>query len=181
MNKLRTSDDIFLEEMASQIEGGKNLEQALFSLETVPPNIRYSLQLGEELIDVLSSIDFEYPSIVNLFSSLNKSNNEETLERIKTTAKLIKKRNEVLKEKETALSIHQRRMRIIRYVTLITIAIIAGFSPLFTGIYSFINTGEIVYSFSIFSALSISFLFINFLNNYFLLKMGNEENIPEKW
>ena len=101
----------------------------------------------------------------------------EVLEKIKITADLIKMREEALKEKENTLNVHGRRLKIIRYVTLITIAIIAGFSPLFSNLFSFFNTGEISSSLPFWSILSISFLIINILNNYFLLKMSNEKKM----
>jgi hypothetical protein len=99
---------------------------------------------------------------------------------MRTTAELIRKREEILQEKENAINIQKRRLKIIRYVTLITIAIIAGFSPLFTNIYSLIENGVFQSTFTFFSVLSISFLLVNILNNYFLLKMVNERNMKFK-
>ena len=180
MTKLECVDYIFLDDVASQIENGENLERALFQIENMPSELLVRLQLGEELVDVLSSLEFEDPSIINLFTSLNQAESFEMLERVKITSKLMKKREETLKEKENTLKIHQRRLRIIRFVTMVTIAIMGGFSPLFSNLYAFINTGEFLNSFSILSNLSISFLFINLLNNYFLLKMSNENKITAR-
>ncbi len=180
MVKLECHDHVFLDEIAFQIENGENLERALFQIENIPSDLLVRLQLGEELIDVLSSLEFDDPSIINLFTSLNFAESSEMLNRVKTTSKLMKMREETLKEKENTLKIHQRRLRIIRFVTMITIAIMGGFSPLFSNLYSFINTGEFMSSFSILSNLSISFLFINLLNNYFLLKMSNENKITAR-
>ncbi|MHA1399170.1 MAG: hypothetical protein ACTSQE_02305 [Candidatus Heimdallarchaeaceae archaeon] len=180
MVKLRCSDDVFLKDIAALIENGKNLEQAIFSISYIPQEVLYSLQLGNNVIEALSIIEFEYPIIINLFSSLSLSNINENLKRIRTIANLIKRRNEILEEKNTLLRIHGRRMSIIRYITMLTIAIIAGISPLFTGIYSFLITGKIIYSFSLLTPFSISFLFINILNNYFLLKVSREKNIKVK-
>lgn len=180
MTKLECLDYIFLDDVAFQIESGENLERALFQIENMPLDLLVRLQLGEELVDVLSSLEFNDPSIINLFTSLNYAESSEILERVKTTSKLMKMREETLKEKENTLKIHQRRLRIIRFVTMITIAIMGGFSPLFSNLYAFINTGEFLNSFSIVSNLSISFLFINLLNNYFLLKMSNENKITAR-
>ena len=180
MTKLECHDYNFLDEVAFQIENGENLERALFQIESIPLDLLVRLQLGEELIDVISSLEFNDPSIINLFTSLNFAESSEILDRVKTTSRLMKKREETLREKENTLKIHKRRLRIIRFVTMITIAIMGGFSPLFSNLYSFINTGEFLSSFSILSNLSISFLFINLLNNYFLLKMSNENKITAR-
>lgn len=158
-----------------KLEEGENLERSLFLIDSVPKKHLIKLQLGGDFIDVISGIEFDYPALVNLFSSIKNSNTSEILERIITTAELIKMREEALKEKENNLNVHRRRLKIIRYVTLITIAIIAGFSPLFSNLFSFFNTGEISSSLSFWSILSISFLIINVLNNYFILKMSNEK------
>ena len=152
MIKIKSSDHTFLNDIVFFMENGENLERALFQIENVPTETLIRLQLGEELLDVLSSLEFNNPAIINLFSSLKYANSSEILERIKTTSKLLRMREETLKEKENTLKIHQRRLRIIRYVTLITISIMGGFSPLFTNIFSFINTGEFLNSFSIFSS-----------------------------
>ena len=93
------------------------------------------------------------------------------------TARLIKSREEAIQEKENTLKIHQRRIKIIRYVTSVTIAIIGGFSPIFANIYRFIQTNEFLNTPSFWSFLSVSFLLINLLNNYFLLKIGSEKNL----
>ena len=170
-------DYVFLQEIAAHIENGENLERALFKTSFLPDETLLSLQLGEELISVLSTIDFNYPSMIGLFSSINYSDPSDTLKKIKITAKLIKSREEAIQEKENVLKIHQRRIKIIRYVTSITIAMIGGFSPIFVNIYSFIQTNEISNNHTFWSFLSISFILINLLNNYFLLKIGNEKNI----
>ncbi|MEE9409771.1 MAG: hypothetical protein V3V41_02470 [Candidatus Heimdallarchaeota archaeon] len=177
MIELQSMDYEFLDEIAFHIENGENLERALFHIENIPLEITIRLQLGEELIDVLSSLEFSNPSILNLFASLSFADSSEVLENVKITSKLMRMREETLREKENTIKIHQRRLGIIRFVTMITIAIMGGFSPLFTNLYAFINTGEFLSSFSIVSALSISFLLINLLNNYFLLKMGNESKL----
>jgi hypothetical protein len=161
-----------------KLEEGENLERSLFSIDSVPEENLVKLQLGGDFIDVISDIKFDYPALVNLFSSIKNSNTMEVLEKIKTTADLIKMREEVLKEKENTLNVHGRRLKIIRYVTMITISIIAGFSPLFSNLFSFFNTGEISRSLPFWSILSISFLIINILNNYFLLKMSKEKKMP---
>ena len=160
-----------------KLEEGENLERSLFSIDSVPEGDLVKLQLGGDFIDVISNIEFDYPALINLFTSIKKSNTVEVLEKIKITADLIKMREEALKEKENTLNVHGRRLKIIRYVTLITIAIIAGFSPLFSNLFSFFNTGEISSSLPFWSILSISFLIINILNNYFLLKMSNEKKM----
>ena len=178
MSKLDCPDYRFLQEIAMNLEKGENLERSLFSIDSIPKEYLMKVQLGGDFIDVISDIEFDYPTLINLFSSLKNSNFSEILDRIKTTAKLIKMREEALKEKENTLNIHGRRLRIIRYVTLITIAIIAGFSPLFSNLFSFFSNGEISSSLSFWSILSISFLIINILNNYFLLKMAKEKKIP---
>jgi len=177
MSKLKCPDYRFLQEIAMNLEKGENLEKSLFSIDSIPKKLLMKLQLGGDFIDVISDIEFDYPALINLFSSIKNSNASEILDRVKTTAKLIKMREEALKEKENTLNIHGRRLRIIRYVTLLTIAIIAGFSPLFSNLFSFFNNGEISGSLSFWSILSISFLIINILNNYFLLKMGKEKKI----
>ena len=160
-----------------KLEDGENLERSLFSIDSVPEENLVKLQLGGDFIDVISNIEFDYPALINLFSSIKNSNTTDILEKIKITADLIKRREEALKEKENTLNVHGRRLKIIRYVTLITIAIIAGFSPLFSNLFSFFNTGEISKSLPFWSILSISFLIINILNNYFLLKMSNEKKM----
>ncbi len=160
-----------------RLEDGENLERSLFSIDSVPEENLVKLQLGGDFIDVISNIEFDYPTLINLFLSIKNSNTTEVLEKIKITADLIKMREEALKEKENTLNVHGRRLKIIRYVTLITIAIIAGFSPLFSNLFSFFNTGEISRSLPFWSILSISFLIINILNNYFLLKMSKEKKM----
>ena len=160
-----------------KLEEGENLERSLFSVDSVPDENLVKLQLGGDFIDVISEIEFDYPALVNLFSSIKNSNTTEVMEKIKTTADLIKMREEVLKEKENTLNVHGRRVKIIRYVTLVTIAIIAGFSPLFSNLFSFFNTGQISRFLPFWSILSISFLIINVLNNYFLLKMSKEKKV----
>ncbi len=177
MIRLNCTDFNFLNNIALKLENGENLERSFFLSKNVPKEILTRLQLGENLLEIISSIDFSYPALRNLFSSVDYADETEILERIKTTSKLIRMREEVLKEKEVSLKIHRRRLKIIRYVTMFTIAMIAGFSPIFSNLYSFISTGEFTSSFSIWSILSVSFLIINLLNNYYLLKMGNEERI----
>ncbi|NPD89408.1 MAG: hypothetical protein HGN29_11865 [Asgard group archaeon] len=177
MTKVERSDYVFLQEIATYIENGENFERALFNIKFLPDELLLRLQLGDELIGILSSVDFNYPSMVSLFSSINYSDSSDILKKIKITAKLIKNREEAIQEKENVLKIHQRRIKIIRYVTSITIAMIGGFSPIFANIYSLIQTNEFLNTPSFWSFLSISFLFINLLNNYFLLKIGNEKNI----
>jgi hypothetical protein len=159
------------------LESGENLERAFFLTENVPEEILVRLQLGEELASIVTSISFKYPALANLFTSIDTAEELEVQERLKTTSKLIRIREEILKEKEATLKVHRRRIKIIRYVTMIIIAIIAGFSPIFSNLYEFINTGEFTTSLSIVSYLSISFLMINLLNNYYLLKMSNETHI----
>lgn len=179
MYKLSFSDHILLTEVANQIEKGENLERAIFFIEKFPKDLLLQIQLGEDLIDTLSLLKFDYPEIINLFASSSKVDVEEMAERFKSTAELIKLREEALEERDNVLKVHIRRMRIIRYVTLITIAMIAGFSPLFSNFYALITTGEFSFSFSftLWSILSVSFLLINCLNNYYLLKMSNEKRI----
>jgi hypothetical protein len=171
------TDYAFLQEIAAQIENGENLERALFNIKILPDELLLRLQLGDELIEVLSTLDFNYPSMISLFSSINHSDTTDILRKIKTTARLIKSREEAIQEKKNTLKIHQRRIKIIRYVTTVTIAMIGGFSPIFANIYQIIKTNEFLNTPSFWSFLSISFLFINLLNNYFLLKIGNEKNI----
>jgi hypothetical protein len=180
MVKIECTDYAFLQEIATHIENGENLERALFNTGFLPDEMLLRLQLGDELISILSSVNFSYPSMVSLFSSINYSDTSDILKKIKVTAKLIKNREEAIQEKENTLKIHQRRIKIIRYVTSITIAMIGGFSPIFANIYSFIQTSEISRTSSFWSFLSLSFLLINILNNYFLLKIGNEKNIKIK-
>jgi len=177
MSNLNCTEFDFLSNIAFRLESGENLERAFFLSENVPEDILVRLQLGEELTNIVSSISFKYPALANLFSSIDNADENDMLERLKTTSKLIRIREEIIKEKETTLKVHRRRIKIIRYITLIIIAIIAGFSPIFSNLYEFINTGEFTTSLSIISYLSISFLLINLLNNYYLLKMSNETNI----
>ena len=177
MNKLDCTDFNFLSNVALKLENGENLERSFFLTGNVPEEILVRLQLGDNLHEVISSIDFNYPALKNLFSSVDYADESEIIDRVKSTSRLIRVREEVLKEKDSSLKVHRRRLKIIRYVTMFTIAMIAGFSPIFSNLYSFISTGEFTSSFSIWSILSISFLIINLLNNYYLLKMGNEEKI----
>ncbi|MBY8999309.1 MAG: hypothetical protein KGD64_00135 [Candidatus Heimdallarchaeota archaeon] len=176
MYKLSFSDHILLQEIAQQIEKGENLERAIFSIEGFPEELLLRMQLGEEAIEILSSLELDYPTITNLFASTAQADTKDVVERLRSTSKLIRMREEALEERNDLLKIHRRRMRIIRYVTLITIAMIAGFSPLFSNFYSLISAGDFEFSFSftIWSLLSFSFLIINCLNNYYLLKMSNE-------
>ena len=176
MNKLDCTDFNFLSNVALKLENGENLERSFFLTGNVPEEILVRLQLGDNLHEVISSIDFNYPALKNLFSSVDYADESEIIDRVKSTSRLIRVREEILKEKDSSLKVHRRRLKIIRYVTMFTIAMIAGFSPIFSNLYSFISTGEFTSSFSIWSILSISFLIINLLNNY-LLKMGNEEKI----
>lgn len=180
MVKLKCTDQIFLVKLANQIEAGENIERSLFLIDEIPSELHMKLYLGEEITEILTSIEFNYPNILNLLSSTRNAEVEENVKRMRTTAELIRKREEILQEKENAINIQKRRLKIIRYVTLITIAIIAGFSPLFTNIYSLIENGVFQNTFTFFSVLSISFLLVNILNNYFLLKMVNERNIKIK-
>ncbi len=177
MIKVECSDYTFLQEIATQLENGENLERAFFNINFLPDELLLRLQLGDELIGVLSTIDFNYPSMVSLFSSINYSDSSDILKKIKITARLIKSREEAIQEKENVLKIHQRRIKIIRYVTSVTIAMIGGFSPIFANIYRLIQTNEFLNTPSFWSFLSVSFLLINLLNNYFLLKIGNEKNL----
>lgn len=177
MAETKFSDYMFLQEIATQIESGENIERALFNSDFLPDELLLRLQLGEEIIGVLSSIDFNYPTMVSLFSSINYSDSSDILKKIKITAKLIRSREEAIQEKQNTLKIHRRRIKIIRYVTSVTIAMIGGFSPIFANIYGFIQNNEFQNTPSFWSFLSISFLLINLLNNYFLLKIGNEKNI----
>ncbi|TFG08658.1 hypothetical protein EU534_02670 [Candidatus Heimdallarchaeota archaeon] len=177
MSELNCTEYDFLNNIAFKLESGENLERAFFLTENVPEEILLRLQLGEELTSVIKSISFRYPSLANLFSSVNQAEESDVLERLKTTSRLIRIREEIIEEKESTLKVQRRRIKIIRYITLIIIAIIAGFSPIFSNLYEFINTGEFTTSLSIFSYLSISFLLINLLNNYYLLKLSNENHI----
>ncbi len=177
MSSLNCTEFDFLNNIAFRLEGGENLERAFFLTENVPEEILVRLQLGEELTSIVASLSFKYPALANLFGSIDNADESDMLLRLKTTSKLIRIREEILKEKETTLKVHRRRTKIIRFVTLVIIAIIAGFSPIFSNLYEFINTGEFTTSLSIVSYLSISFLMINLLNNYYLLKMSNETHI----
>ena len=177
MNSLNCTEYDFLANISFRLESGENLERAFFLTENVPEDVLIRLQLGEELASVVTSIGFKYPALSNLFASIDKAEESDIQVRLKTTSKLIRIREEILKEKESTLKVHRRRIKIIRYITLIIIAIIAGFSPIFSNLYEFINTGEFTTSLSIVSYLSISFLMINLLNNYYLLKMSNETKI----
>jgi hypothetical protein len=177
MVETKFSDYAFLQEIATQLENGENIERALFKSNLLSDELLLRIQLGEEITGVLSSIDFNYPTMVSLFSSINSSDSSDILKKVKITAKLIKSREEAIKEKENTLKIHQRRIKIIRYVTSITIAMIGGFSPIFANIYGFIENNEFQNTPSFWSFLSVSFLLINLLNNYFLLKIGNEKKI----
>ena len=177
MVETKFSDYAFLQEISTQLENGENIERALFNSNFLSDEVLLRIQLGEEITSVLSSIDFNYPTMVSLFSSINTSDSSDILKKIKITAKLIKTREEAIQEKENTLKIHQRRIKIIRYVTSVTIAMIGGFSPIFANIYGFIQNDEFQNTPSFWSFLSVSFLFINLLNNYFLLKIGNEKKI----
>ena len=132
LSKLSCTEFDFLNNITFFLEGGENLERAFFLSEGVPEETLVKLQLGEELTSVISAIDFKYPALINLFSSVENADEEDILERLKTTSKLIRIREEILKEKETTLKVHRRRIKLIRYITLFIIAIIAGFSPIFS-------------------------------------------------
>ncbi len=177
MVKLKYSDDIFLNDIVSLLRSGLNLEQAFFEIEYMPQEILFDIQIGKPLLESVQLIEFQYPVVKELFASIISSDIEEILHKISITAQLIKKRNEVIREKESLFSIHRRRMTIIRYITLVTIAIIAGMSPLFTGLFSLLTNGILNYQFSILTPLSISFLIINILNNYFLLRISYASKI----
>ncbi|MCK4971770.1 MAG: hypothetical protein KAS52_00480 [Candidatus Heimdallarchaeota archaeon] len=179
MYKLSFSDHILLREIANQMEKGENLERAIFFIEDFPRELLLRIQLGEEITEIFSSLKLDYSEITNLFASASQADTQEMIQRFKSTAKLIRMREEALEERNDLLKVHKRRMWIIRYVTLITIAMIAGFSPLFSNFYSLISNGDFSFSFSftIWSFLSFSFLVINCLNNYYLLKMSNEKRI----
>ncbi|MCK5410010.1 MAG: hypothetical protein KAJ30_07070 [Candidatus Heimdallarchaeota archaeon] len=179
MHRLSFSDHILLREIAKQMEKGENLERAMFFIEDFPRELLLRIQLGEEITEIFSSLRLNYPEIINLFASASQADTQEMIQRFRSTAKLIKMREEALEERNDLFKVHKRRMRIIRYVTLITIAMIAGFSPLFSNFYSLISNGDFSFSFSftIWSFLSFSFLVINCLNNYYLLKMSNEKRI----
>ena len=179
MYKLSFSDHILLREIAKQMEKGENLERAIFFIEDFPRELRLRIQLGEEITDIFSSLKLDYPEIINLFASASHADTQKMIGRFKSTAELIRTREEALEERNDLLKVHIRRMQIIRYVTLVTIAMIAGFSPLFSNFYSLISTGDFSFSFSftMWSFLSFSFLVINCLNNYYLLKMSNEKRI----
>ncbi len=179
MHRLSFSDHILLREIANQMEKGENLERAMFFIEDFPRELLLRIQLGEEITEIFSSLRLNYPEIINLFASASQADTQEMIQRFRSTAKLIKMREEALEERNDLFKVHKRRMRIIRYVTLITIAMIAGFSPLFSNFYSLISNGDFSFSFSftIWSFLSFSFLVINCLNNYYLLKMSNEKRI----
>ena len=179
MHRLSFSDHILLREIANQMEKGENLERAMFFIEDFPRELLLRIQLGEEITEIFSSLKLDYSEITNLFASASQADTQEMIQRFRSTAKLIKMREEALEERNDLFKVHKRRMRIIRYVTLITIAMIAGFSPLFSNFYSLISNGDFSFSFSftIWSFLSFSFLVINCLNNYYLLKMSNEKRI----
>lgn len=178
--KLKVTDDIFLEDISSFLENGYNLEQALFNVKYMSKDVLLEIQLGRDAIEALSVVTFQYPVIINLLSTLSNSNYKANIERIKTVASLIKKRNETLEKKENIVRILNRRLKIIRFITLIIIAIIGGIAPFFSGIYSFLKYGSPNYSFSLISPMSISFLLINLLNNYFLLSISKEGEIKIK-
>ena len=179
MYKLSFSDHVLLQEIAQQLEKGENLERAIFSIEGFPEELLLRMQLGEEAIEILSSLELDYPTVTNLFASAAQADTRDVIERLNSTSKLIKIREEALEERNDLVKIHRRRMRIIRYVTLITIAMIAGFSPIFSNFYSLISAGDFRFSlsFTLWSFLSFSFLVINGLNNYYLLKMSNENRM----
>ncbi|MHA1482460.1 MAG: hypothetical protein ACTSUP_02625 [Candidatus Heimdallarchaeaceae archaeon] len=179
MHRLSFSDHILLREIANQMEKGENLERAMFFIEDFPRELLLRIQLGDEITEIFSSLRLNYPEIINLFASASQADTQEMIQRFRSTAKLIKMREEALEERNDLFKVHKRRMKIIRYVTLITIAMIAGFSPLFSNFYSLISNGDFSFSFSftIWSFLSFSFLVINCLNNYYLLKMSNEKRI----
>ena len=83
MSKLMCTDYNFLNNVIIQLENGENLERAFFLLNDIPENFLFRLQLGEDLIDLLSSIEFNYPTITNLFSSINQSDLSDILDRLK--------------------------------------------------------------------------------------------------
>ncbi|MHA1203671.1 MAG: hypothetical protein K9W45_08515 [Candidatus Heimdallarchaeum aukensis] len=180
MIKLNVSDNTFLNDMATLLEEGHNIEQAIFNIPYMARDVLLEIQLGSNPIKALSLIEFQYPVIINLLGSLSNANHKENITRIKVVAALIKKRNEAIKEKENLVNILNRRLKIIRIITLVTIAIIGGIAPFFSGIYSFLIDGHIKYSFDLFSPMSISFLLINLLNNYFLLSISKESKIGLK-
>ncbi|MHA1406616.1 MAG: hypothetical protein ACTSSG_04455 [Candidatus Heimdallarchaeaceae archaeon] len=174
MKKKEICDYMFLSNMAMLFENGENIERALFSSNEITKEQLFNLQLGEKASEIISSMNFHYPALTTLFYSIENSEVVDVLQRLKTISKLIEKRENAVQEKQIIMNIHKRRIKIMRYTTLITIAVIAGFSPVFANLYSFLSTGNVFYQSSFISILSISFLLINMLNNYFLMKLANE-------
>ncbi|MHA1868123.1 MAG: hypothetical protein ACTSVB_11025 [Candidatus Heimdallarchaeaceae archaeon] len=180
MIKLNIPDDTFLNDIATLLEEGYNIEQAIFGIPYMSRDVLLEIQLGSNPIEALSLVEFQYPVIISLLGSASNADYRENVTKIKTVANLIKKRNEAIKEKENLVKILNRRLKIIRIITLVTIAIIGGIAPFFSGIYSFLKNGYSKYTFNLLSPMSISFLLINLLNNYFLLSISKENRISLK-
>ena len=180
MIKLNIPDDTFLNDIATLLEEGYNIEQAIFGIQYMSRDVLLEIQLGSNPIEALSLVEFQYPVIISLLGSASNADYRENVTKIKTVANLIKKRNEAIKEKENLVKILNRRLKIIRIITLVTIAIIGGIAPFFSGIYSFLKNGYSKYTFNLLSPMSISFLLINLLNNYFLLSISKENRISLK-
>lgn len=178
MGKLVIEEDIFLKRLLIRLKQGENIEQALFNINILDTDILMHLQLGKSIKYCLSLIRFHHPAIRTLLVSASQNLLPETLERIEATAKLIETRKEATKEMETIISIHRRRIRIIQFVTTITIGILAGFAPVFLKLSEIINnsSSRIAFSLSVTPTIAISFLLINMLNSYFLMQIAGDRH-----
>ncbi len=180
MYKIKVSEDKFLEEIVSELEKGENIERSLFNIKYIPEELKLKMQIGTTFKEILQELEFETFIIQNLLNSLITSNSKDSREKIKITIKLIKKRDEVIKEKKSFLQTHRRRIGLIRIITLVIIGVFSGFYPLYSNLYGVLldttrsNSGEFL------NIGMISFFFINILNNYFLLKMADEKRLKYK-
>ncbi len=175
--KLEHSDDIILDDLLNSLQEEENMEGAFFLSRYIPKELTFKLQFGKSLNEILKDIDFEFPLIQTLLLSLSNTKKKNAIKDINITSNLIKNRKKALKEKENTLAIYQKRISLIRYVTTLTIAIIAGFSPLFSFLYSILNYQIQEFQISLINYFSLSYLMFNVLNNYFLLKLTNKNKI----
>lgn len=175
--KLEHSDDIILDDLLNSLQEGENIERSIFLSRYIPKELAFKLQFGKSLKEILREIEFEFSLIQTLLLSLNSTKKKDAINDINITSNLIKNRKKALQEKENTLSIYQKRISLIRYVTTLTIAIIAGFSPLFSFLYSILNYEIQDFQIALINYFSLSYLMFNVLNSYFLLKLTNKNNI----
>jgi len=175
MYKLLCSDEDFLYGLLDNLKNGENLERALFFSVYIPAEVKFELQIGKSFEKTISMVQFSHSIILNLLMSLVFNTSEEAIKRIKITADIIRKQNELRREKANLVKIHQRRIKIIRLISTLVIAILAGFSPITISFYSLINTINNRPNVDYLSPLSFSFFLVNIFNSYFLLTLSGEK------